>query len=93
MQLIVSEELIEMDKKVTTDSHNRGSERSHNRRKKGAKENGKGKGMSQEVFDREIAELKASVDAIIVFLEKSMKDQIYGWTMRRKKIKWKLLQK
>ena len=65
----------------------RGHERSHNKRKKDAKENGKGKKMSQEVFDREIAELKASVDAIIVLLEKSMKDQSYGWTMRRKKIK------
>ena len=55
MQLIVNEELIEMEEKVTTDSHNTGSERSHNRRKKNAKENGKGKEMSQEVFDREIA--------------------------------------
>ena len=82
-----------MEKKVTTDSHSRGSERSHNRRKKGSKENDRGKGMSQEVFDREIAELKEIVDAIIVMLEKSMKDQSYGWTMRRKKIKWKLLQK
>ena len=43
-------------------------------------------------MDREIAELKSSVDAIIVLLEKSMKDQSNGWTMRRKKIKWKLLQ-
>ena len=93
MQLIVSEELIEMEKKVTTDSHNRSSKRSHNRRNKGAKENGKGKEMSQEVFDREISELKVSVDAIIVLLEKSMKDQSYGWTIRRKNIKWKVLQK
>ena len=88
----MSEELIEMENKVTIDSHSRGSKRSHKRRKKGAKENGRGKGMSQEVFDREIAELKASVNAIIVLLEKSMKDQSYGWTMRKKKIKWKLLQ-
>ena len=48
-----------MEEKVTTDSHSRGSERSHNKIKKDAKENGKGKEISQEVFDREIAELKA----------------------------------
>lgn len=82
-----------MEKKVIIDSHSRGSERSHNKRKKGAKENGRGKGMSQEVFDREVAELKESVNAIIVLLEKSMKDQNYGWNMRRNKINWKLLLK
>ena len=49
--------------------------------------------MTQEVFDREITELKAIMDAIIVLLEKCEEDQRYGWTMKRKKIKWKLLQK
>ena len=45
-------------KKMTTDSHSRGSKRSHSRRyeKKDAKANGKR--MSQEEIDKEIAELK-----------------------------------
>jgi len=78
---------------MTTDSHSRGSKRSHNKRKKDAKEDGKGEEMSQEIIDRYIVELKASVDAIIKLLEKCEKDQSYGWTTKRKKIKWKLLQK
>ena len=53
----MSEDIIEMEKKVTTNSHNRGSEIIHNIRRKYAKENGKSKEMIQEVFDREIAEL------------------------------------
>ena len=71
----------------------RGHERSHNRRKKDAKENGKGKKMSQEVLDKDITELKASIDAIIMLLEDCERGKRYGWTMKRKKIKWKLLQK
>ena len=46
------------EKKMTTDSHSRGSERSHKKRyeKKDAK--GNGKRMSQEEIDKEIAEMK-----------------------------------
>ena len=71
----------------------RGHEKIHNRRKKDAKENGKGKKMSQEVIDKDIAELKASIDAIIMLLKDFERGQRYGWTMKRKKIKWKLLRK
>jgi hypothetical protein len=70
----------------------RGHEKSHNRRKKDAKDNGKGKKMSQEVLDKEMAVLKASVDAIIMLLEDCERGQRYGWTMKKKKIKWKMLQ-
>ena len=56
----------------------RGHERSHNRRKKDAKENGKGNKSSQEVLDKDIVELKASIDAIIMLLEKCEKGQSYG---------------
>jgi len=37
---------------MTTDSYNRGLERSHNRRKKDAKGNCKGEEISQEIFGR-----------------------------------------
>ena len=70
----------------------RGHERNY-KRKKDAKENGKGKKMSQEALDKDIAELKASIDAIIMLLEDCERGQRYGWTMKRKKIKWKLLRK
>ena len=65
----------------------RGHEIGHNRRKKYAKENGKEKKMSQEVLDKDIAEFKASIDAIIMLLEDYERGQRYGWTMKRKKIK------
>ena len=70
-----------------------GHERSHNKRKKDAKENGKGKKMSQDVLDKNISKLKASIDTIIMLLEDCERGQRYGCTMKRKKIKWKLLQK
>ena len=48
----MSEQLIEMEKKMTTDSHSRGSEEDHNKRKV-KKEDSKanGKIMSQEEID------------------------------------------
>ena len=59
MQRLVAKELMKKEeKKMTTDSHSKGSERSHNRgyEKMDAKENGKR--MSQEEIDEEITELK-----------------------------------
>ena len=46
------------EKKMNTDSHSRGSERSHNRRyeKKNAKVDGKR--LSQEEIDKELAEMR-----------------------------------
>ena len=55
----MSEELIEMENKMTTDSHNKGSKEDHSRRKvkkEDAKANGKR--MSQEEIDKDIAEMK-----------------------------------
>ena len=55
----MSEELTKIDKKMATDSHSKGSEEDHNRRKM-KKENSKanGKRISQKEIDREIAEMK-----------------------------------
>ena len=68
-------------------------ERRHNKRNKDAKENGKGKKMSQEVLNKDIAKLKASIVAIIMLLEECERGQRYGWPMKRKNIKLKLLRK
>ena len=53
------------EKKMTTDSYNRGSKRSHNRRKM-KKEDTKanGKRMSQEEIDKDIVELKEQLDEL-----------------------------
>ena len=62
-------------------SHNKGSERSHSRRKmkkEDAKENGKR--MSQEEIDKEIVELKEQLSALRRMLEES---QRLGWVYGR----------
>jgi hypothetical protein len=75
------------EEKMTTDSH----EGSHIKRKrKDAKENGI-KGMSQEDFDRELDELKERLSMIEKLLDEGEKDQWYGWILRKKKVRWKLL--
>ena len=78
-------------KKMTTDSHSRGSERSHSRRKmkkEDAKENGKK--MSQEKIDKEIAELKEQFDTLRRILEESHR---LGWALRKKPVKWHEMQR
>ena len=59
------------EKKMTTDSHSRGSKRNHNRgyEKKNSNENDKK--MSQEEIDQEIAELKEQLDALRRIVEES----------------------
>jgi hypothetical protein len=88
----MSEELMKKEeKKMTTDSHSRGSERSHNRRnmkKEDAKANGKR--MSQEEIDKEIAELKEQLNALRRILEES---QRLGWVLRKKPVKWHEMQR
>jgi len=78
-------------KKMTTDSHSRGLERSHKRRnmkKEDAKANGKR--MSQEEIDKEIAELKEQLDALRRIHKES---QRLGWVLRKKSVKWHKLQR
>ena len=75
------EELMEREEqKMTTDSHSRSSQRSHNRR-----EDAKAKctRMSQKEFDREKAEIDFQI-GILMMLQKSV------WTMR-KRVKWQRL--
>ena len=76
------EELMERDeKKMTTYSHNRSSQRSHSRREYAK---AKGMRMSQEEFDREKAEIDFQIGILMKMLQKSV------WTMR-KRVKWKIL--
>jgi len=82
----MSEEPIEMEKKMATDSHSRGSEEDHNKRnvkKEDAKANDKR--MNKEEFDKEIAELKEQLDVLMRILEEI---QRLGWILRKKPVKW-----
>lgn len=85
----MSEKLMkEEEKKMTTDSHSRGSERSHNKRKI-KKEDAKTNGMrmSQEEIDKEIKELKEQLDALRRILEE---DQRLGWVLRKKPVRYEM---
>jgi len=88
----MSKELMKIENNnMATDSHSRGSEEDHNRRKmkkEDAKENGKR--MSQEEIDKEIAELKEQLDALRRILEES---QRLGWVLRKKPMKWHEIQR
>jgi hypothetical protein len=71
------------ERKMTYDSH----EGSHN---KDTKANGI-QGMSQKDFDKELVDIKESVNALMKFLEEHEKDQLYGWELRKKTVRWNLL--
>ena len=90
----MSEELIEMEKKMATDSHNRdkrGSKEDLNKRKV-KKEDAKvnGKRMSQEERDREILKLKEQLNVLRMILEESQRQ---GWVLKKKEVKWYELQR
>jgi len=84
----VSEELINMEKKMTIDSHSIGSEKSHKVKKENAK--AIGKRMSQEEIHKEIAELKEQLNILRMILEEN---QRLGWVLKKKPVKWSKLQR
>jgi len=81
----MNEELIEMEKKVTTDRHSKGSEEGKIK-KEVAK--GNGKRMSQEELDKEIAEIKGQLNVSRMILEENQRQ---SWALRKKVVKWSKL--
>jgi len=82
---------VELEKKVTTNGHTKGSSVSHNRRSEVGKANGTRNKINEEEYDREIAKIRIHLDLLMDLLKRSDEDQICGWTMR-KKVKWHRLQ-
>ena len=85
----MSEELMNMEKKMTTDGHSRGFEEDQSRRtmkKEVAKENDKR--MSHEEIDKEIIEIKEQLNVLRMILEENQKQ---GWALRKKSMKWSKL--
>jgi hypothetical protein len=76
---------------MTTDGHLKGSERSHNHVDINAKEVGIRK-MSDDKFEKEMVELRVHLNVLMEFLQKYEEDQRYGWTMKKKKVRWHSLQ-
>jgi hypothetical protein len=74
---------------MTIDSHDRGSERSHNQEERECQRNWR-KQMSQEEIDRELVELKERLSIIMELLQESNEDQRQGWNVR-KKVKWPIV--
>lgn len=75
MQLTMSmEKLREIEKKMTTDSHDRGSKRSHKREKEDAKANGIWKQMSDAEYNREKAKIIIHLDLLMELLQRSRED-------------------
>ena len=63
---------------MATDGHNKSLRRGH-------------KISSEDEFDRELVEMKIQLDFLREFIQRNMEDHIYGWILKRKRIKWSLL--
>jgi len=74
----VGEELMEMERMMTSDSHSRGSERDHIRgqKKKDYKENGMR--MTDKKYDKEMVEITIQLEVLMEMLQRNEKDQKYG---------------
>ena len=75
MQLTESPQKEEV--RMNTEGHVKGSKRSHKQMERSAKAVGK-KEMSDEEFEREMAELKAHLSILEEVLQKYEEDQKYG---------------
>jgi len=79
-----------MAKKMTTNSHNRGSGKSHSRKeKKYAKANGirqqwTDEEYEKEEYEKEKAEIAVQLELLMELLQENVKDQRHGWNMRKK---------
>ena len=68
---MIMEKCLNMDKKMTTYSHCRGSKRSHNEKRKSAKENGMWKKMSNEEYHRDKAEIRIHLNSLMELVLRS----------------------
>ena len=85
----MSEELIEMERMMTSDSRNRGSEINHSRgqKKKDAKAIGIQRQLSKEEYEREKVEIVVQLEVLMEMLQRNEVDQKHGYVIR-KKLKW-----
>ena len=70
---------------MTTNSHSRGSEENHNRRKvKKEDTKANGKRTSQEEIDKEIVEMKEQLNVLRMIHEENKRQ---GWVLRKRVVK------
>ena len=77
---------------MIVDSHRRGPRKSRIKLKKDAKDIGIKRKMSQEEFDKEIVQIKEKRSELIDLLQEGEDYQRQGWILRKKKVKWPILQ-
>lgn len=80
-----------MERMMTSDNHNRGFERDHSKGKKEKDAKANGTRMSDEEYDKEMAEIAVQLELLMEMLQGNEIKQKYGYVMR-KKVKWKRLQ-
>ena len=80
------------EEKVTGVSHFKRSNEDHIkiRKKENAKVSGICEQLTDEDYEREKAEITVHLELLMELLQKNVKDQTHGWTMR-KKVKWQRL--
>ena len=78
---------------MTSNSHARGSEGSHNELEEDVKAIGIKRSMGQEIFDKQVAEIRESLSKIMKLLQESSEDQFFEWILRTNKIQWPRLHK
>lgn len=85
---------MKIEEKMTTDSHSKGYEEYHNKRKvkkDDSKANGIQRQLSEEEYEREKAEIAVHLELLIKMLQMNKDDQKHGYVMT-KKVKWQRLQ-
>lgn len=89
----MSKELIDMERMMTSDSHNRGSERDYIRgqKEKDAKVNGIQRQLRKEEYEREKDDIVVHLQVLMEMLQRNEVDQKNGYVVR-KKVKWQRLQ-
>ena len=78
--------------KMIVDSHRRGPRKSHSKLKEYAKDIGIKRKLSQEEFDKEIVQIKEKLSELINLLQEGEEDQRQGCILRKKKVKWSIMQ-
>ena len=76
--------LMEMEEKVTIDSHCIVSESRHSREKEDAKANGTRKKMNDEEYEREKVEIIVHLEVLIELLQMNKEEQRWGFIITRK---------
>ena len=78
--------------KMTVNGHEEGSKESHNKVRKYVNSIGIKMRMDQDIFEKEIDEIKENLSKLLELLQGSEEDRCSGWTLSKRKLQWYALQ-